>query len=72
MPTRPADVTPRSAVFSLRALAEVARWPNALIAAIGVFVGAWWVTPVLPLAPQLWAALAAFALTVYANAFNDR
>ena len=56
----------------LAALAEVARWPNALIAAAGVLVGAWWARPALPGAASVWAALAAVALTVYANAFNDR
>ena len=54
------------------ALAEIARWPNALIAAAGVLVGAWWAKPGLPGAAPLWAALAAVALTVFANAFNDR
>jgi geranylgeranylglycerol-phosphate geranylgeranyltransferase len=56
----------------LAALAEIARWPNALIAAAGVLVGAWWARPVLPGAAALWAALAAMALTIFANAFNDR
>jgi geranylgeranylglycerol-phosphate geranylgeranyltransferase len=57
---------------TLAALAEVARWPNALIAAAGVFVGAWWARRMLPDAAPMWAALAAVALTVFANAFNDR
>jgi len=57
---------------TVAALAEVARWPNALIAAAGVLVGAWWARPAVPGAAPLWAALAAMALTVFANAFNDR
>jgi geranylgeranylglycerol-phosphate geranylgeranyltransferase len=72
MPTRQAEAAAHTGPRSLRALAEVARWPNALIAAIGVLVGAWWVAPVIPQPRQFWAALAAIALTVYANAFNDR
>jgi len=57
---------------TIAALAEVARWPNALIAAAGVLVGAWWAKPTVPGAAPFWAALAAVALTVFANAFNDR
>ena len=57
---------------TLAALAAVARWPNALIAAAGVFVGAWWARRALPGAAPMWAALAAVALTIFANAFNDR
>ena len=69
---RAETVRPAQRDRPLAALAEIARWPNALIAAAGVLVGAWWARPVLPGAAPLWAALAAVALTVYANAFNDR
>ena len=55
----------------VRALATTARWQNALIAALGVFVGAWWGARDVTRAPTLAAALAAVALTTYANAFND-
>jgi geranylgeranylglycerol-phosphate geranylgeranyltransferase len=52
------------------ALARLVRWPNALLAAAGVLVGArgaglWWSPAVLA------AALAAIFLAVVANAFND-
>ncbi|HWE43122.1 MAG TPA: UbiA family prenyltransferase [Gemmatimonadaceae bacterium] len=54
-----------------RALLEVARWRNALIAAVGVYVGAWWAMRDATRPATLAAALAAIALTGYANAFND-
>lgn len=57
---------------SVHAYLDVARWPNAVIAAAGVLVGAWWVTPVLPGRRVVWASLAAIALTIFANAYNDR
>lgn len=70
---RRADAPAQSgALRSLTDFLDVARWPNALIAAAGVFVGAWWVTPALPGPRPVWAALAAMALTVFANAYNDR
>ena len=70
---RRAEITRRPAPRpSVAALAEVARWPNAMIAVVGVFVGAWWVAPGVPGLPVLWAGLAAVALTIFANAFNDR
>ncbi|MFL5561443.1 MAG: UbiA family prenyltransferase [Gemmatimonadaceae bacterium] len=54
-----------------RALLTVARWQNALIAAVAVYVGAWWGArdPTRP--ATLAASLAAVALTAFANAFND-
>ena len=55
----------------VRSLAVVARWRNALIAAVGVLVGAWWGARELSRATTIAAALAAIALTTYANAFND-
>lgn len=55
----------------LRALLDIARWRNALIAAAGVYVGAWWGAHDATRAATLAAALAAIALTGYANAFND-
>src|SRR5690242_18672404 len=54
-----------------RALLDIARWRNALIAAIGVYVGAWWGARDATSPATLAAALAAIALTGYANAFND-
>ena len=72
MATPGAEAAPHAGRRSLRPLVEIARWPNALIAAIGVLAGAWWVSPVVPQSRQLWAAMAAIALTVYANAYNDR
>ena len=54
-----------------RALLDIARWRNALIAAVGVYVGAWWAARDAEQPATLAAALAAIALTGYANAFND-
>jgi 4-hydroxybenzoate polyprenyltransferase len=53
------------------ALFAIARWRNALIAAVGVYVGAWWAMRDIGRPATLAAALAAIALTGYANAFND-
>ena len=55
----------------VRALVDVARWRNALIAAVGVYVGAWWTPRDATQFGTFAAALAALALTGYANAFND-
>lgn len=52
------------------ALLELARWRNALIAAAGVALGAWWAAGTLTPGTAL-AALAAVGLTGLANAFND-
>jgi geranylgeranylglycerol-phosphate geranylgeranyltransferase len=52
-------------------LLAIARWRNALIAAAGVYVGAWWGARDASEPATLAAALAAIALTGYANAFND-
>ena len=53
------------------AVLRLVRWPNALIAAAGVLVGAWWADGD-PLAPApLLAAACAIALTCLANAAND-
>jgi len=57
-------------VPSPSALLALARWPNALTAAAGVVVGAWWAHGALGPAVG-WAALAAIAITVAANAWND-
>ena len=54
-----------------RALLDIARWRNALIAAVGVYVGAWWAARDATSPATLAASLAAIALTGYANAFND-
>jgi geranylgeranylglycerol-phosphate geranylgeranyltransferase len=49
---------------------EIGRWHNAALAAAGVLVGAWWARA--PLDGNVgWAALAAVAITVAANAWND-
>jgi geranylgeranylglycerol-phosphate geranylgeranyltransferase len=58
-------------VSSASAALALVRWPNALIAAAGVALGAWWGggSPAAPRA--LWATLAAVALTAAANAWND-
>lgn len=52
------------------ALLALARWPNALTAAAGVVVGAWWAHARIG-ASVGWAAVAAIAITVAANAWND-
>lgn len=57
---------------SASAALELVRWPNALLAALGVVFGAWWVgwgTDALP--SIVLAALAALPLTAAANAWND-
>ena len=53
------------------AVAALVRWPNALIAAVGVGVGAWWAGGRLSGWPVLAAMLAALALAAFANAVND-
>ena len=53
------------------AVAALVRWPNALIAAAGVGVGAWWVGGRLTEWSVLAAMLAAIALAAFANAVND-
>jgi 4-hydroxybenzoate polyprenyltransferase len=58
------------------ALAGVGRWPNALIAAMAVFVGAWWARAEAGHVGVNWAdvilaALAAVALAAAAYAWND-
>jgi geranylgeranylglycerol-phosphate geranylgeranyltransferase len=56
---------------SASALLSLVRWPNALIAAAGVILGAWW-TGGDPRGPHVVAAtLAALALAAFANAYND-
>ena len=58
----------------VRAYFQLARWPNALLAAAGVIVGAWlalWTGGHLSLTHLLAAAGAAVALTITANAWND-
>ncbi len=47
------------------------RWENALIAAAGVLVGAWWVGGDPLLRTTVLAAAAAIALAAVANAYND-
>lgn len=54
-----------------RALFDIARWRNAIIAALAVYVGAWWAARDVTRASTLFTAIAAITLTGYANAFND-
>lgn len=54
------------------AVLRLVRWPNALIAAAGVLVGAWWAGGDPFGTRPLLAALCAIALTCVANAENDR
>ena len=56
--------------LALSAALRLARWVNALTAAAGVVVGAWWAGWGSATAIAL-AALAAIALTAAANACND-
>ena len=49
---------------------SLARWRNALIAAGGVLVGAWWARGEMGVA-VLWCMLAAIGVTAAANAWND-
>jgi geranylgeranylglycerol-phosphate geranylgeranyltransferase len=58
-------------MHSASAALALIRWPNALIAAAGVFAGAWWVRGDLLHLPTVLAAGAAIALTAVANAYND-
>lgn len=55
---------------SASALLALARWPNAVAAAAGVAVGAWWAHGRIDGA-VMWAAVAAIAITIAANAWND-
>ena len=54
----------------MRAVLSLIRWPNALLAATGVFVGAWWANGTVG-ARLGFAVLAAVALTAAANTWND-
>jgi geranylgeranylglycerol-phosphate geranylgeranyltransferase len=56
--------------LALSAALRLVRWVNALTAAAGVLVGAWWAGWGSASAIAL-AALAAIALTATANAWND-
>lgn len=56
---------------SLSALLRLIRWHNALIAAGGVLLGAWWVGGNAFGGRPIVAALAAIALTAVANGYND-
>lgn len=53
------------------AITRLTRAHNGLIAAAGVFTGAWWASRILHTRPVLAAAAAAFALAAFANASND-
>ncbi|HEY9480297.1 MAG TPA: UbiA family prenyltransferase [Gemmatimonadaceae bacterium] len=57
-------------VRSVRALFEIARWENALMASLGVLFGAWWVGWGNE-RPIAFAILAALPLTAAANVWND-
>ena len=54
----------------VRAVARLVRWQNAIIAALGVVVGAVWARGSVSSATG-WAALAAIGFTAFANADND-
>ncbi|HUF27520.1 MAG TPA: UbiA family prenyltransferase [Gemmatimonadaceae bacterium] len=56
---------------SARAIFALVRWRNALLAAAGVLLGAWWANGAPLTTSPLLAALAAIALAAFANAFND-
>jgi geranylgeranylglycerol-phosphate geranylgeranyltransferase len=56
---------------SLSAAFRLIRWENALIAAAGVLLGAWWVGGNAFGSRPILAALAAIALAAVANAHND-
>lgn len=53
------------------AIASLVRWPNALIAALGVAMGAWWAGGRIDDWHVLSAIVAALALAAFANATND-
>ena len=53
------------------AIASLIRWPNALIAAAGVAVGAWWAGGPIDDARVIAAMVAAIALAAFANTTND-
>lgn len=59
----------RSAVGAALALA---RWPNALVAAVGVLLGGWWADPAaLGTRPMLLAVVVALCATAAFNALDD-
>ena len=53
------------------AIASLVRWPNALIAAAGVALGAWWAGGRVGDARVIAAMVAAVALAAFANTTND-
>ena len=53
------------------AIASLVRWPNALIAGVGVALGAWWTGGRLDDRHVLSAIAAALALAAFANTAND-
>lgn len=57
--------------YRLAALATMARWPNAVLAAAAVVTGAWWAAAGHPPpARTAWMVAAAIALAILANAWN--
>ena len=56
---------------SASAILSLVRWPNALLAAAGVLVGAWWAGGDVVAAPVVFAAVAAVGIAIFANADND-
>ena len=66
-----AAMMPRNRRGRAGALWTVVRGHNAAIAASGVLVGAWWAGGHVGSPPVLLAALSAFFLACFANAFND-
>ena len=64
-------MVPPRGMGTLGAIAALARWPNALIAAAGVALGAWWAGGPVHERPAIFAMLSAVALAAFANAVND-
>lgn len=58
-------------MIGLRDALTLARWHNALIAAAGVLIGAWWARSSPTAVPVLLTAIVAACLTTFANAYND-
>jgi len=69
--TRRSIETPLSERRSVNAILRLVRLQNGLIAALGVFAGAWWAVGRMTERRTLIAALAALLLASFANAFND-
>src|SRR3954464_3551952 len=69
--TRISTRMPSASLRAGAAVADLVRWPNALIAAAGVFTGAWYAAGDVTAPATAWLARAAVALTAVANAADD-